>query len=448
MINNINLNKWIEDGFHSCGFKKLTNIQEKTIPLILKHKNLIGISATGTGKTFCFLLPIFQKLDFNNKAIQAIIVAPTRELARQIFSQVQIFKNFNKQLKCSLLIGGSEIEKQINTINKQQPQILVCTITRLKELTKKNCINLRQVNTIVLDEADMLMDLGFSKDIDYIFDLLAKNNNLQKLAFSATLHDLLSQKLSKYFTNTKIVKIGKSIYDNPNIKHHIIHTHDKSLALKTFVKNIKPYLCIIFANKKNDINQIVQLLKQENIEPLIIHGSLQSRDRKNAYKRIKNLEAEYVVASDLASRGLDIDGASHIINWDLPDDLEWYIHRAGRSGRGKYQGDAYILFDGNNENKLLTLQNKGINFDHLDIKKGNFQTKNYQIKTKPKLLDDKTNQEIRKITSKNEKVKPGYKKKRKTKIEKLKQKSKRKYLESVIKEQRIKKYKQNNHRGE
>lgn len=443
MINGFNLKPWIVKTFKDKGFKKLTPIQEKSIPILLKHKNFIGVSATGTGKTLAFLMPILNNLDLT-LGTQSIIIAPTRELARQIYSQVLEFKKNEAQLNAVLLVGGSEIEKQITNIQRKQPHIIIATVTRLKELMKQSIINFKDLRNIILDEADMLMDLGFAKDLDLIFEQL-DHEDLQKMAWSATLHDLLVAKLSKYFTNCKTLKIGPSIYQNDKVKHHIIYSHDKVKILSLFTKTIDPYLCIIFTNKKADIKQIMQYLKDLNINAIALHGDLSSRDRTIAYKKIKNFEYQYVVASDLASRGLDFDGVSHIINWDLPDDPEWYVHRSGRCGRGNYTGDSYLFFDGEYEKKLIQLQDKGVVFDHITISKGQFNIKHYKLASKKPVIDEKINAAINKIThGGKQKVKPGYKKKQKDQIQKLKQKSKRKYLEKKIKEQRIEQYKKNN----
>lgn len=448
MLFGYNLKSWIEKTFKDKKFKRFTEIQEKSMPILLKQKNFIGVSSTGTGKTLAFLIPTLNKIELNNQ-IQVVIIAPTRELARQINSQINEFKKNEPKLKSLLLIGGAEINKQIESIKKSTPQIIVATAIRLKEVIKLGKINFSSLSTIILDEADMLIDLGFAKDIDFIFDKIV-NQQVQKMAWSATLHDLLTQKLSKYFTNSKIVKVGNSIYTNPNIVHNIIHYHDKEKVLSTFVKTINPYLCIIFTSQKKDIIEIVNQLKSHNIDPIVIHGNLSSRERKNAYKNMKLLNTQYVVASDLVSRGLDIDGASHIISWDLPENAEWYVHRAGRCGRGKYTGYSYLFFDGNNESRLFNLQQKGIDFHHITLTKNGFVEKKYRLQAnnKKELNDTESKKQILQIISKpKQKVKPNYKKKQKEAIKKIKQKSKRRYLENKIKQKMIEGYKNENNKN-
>lgn len=442
MINGIKLKPWIEETFNKQGFKKFTEIQEKTIPVLLRNKNVIGISTTGSGKTYAFLLPTLNKLVLDND-LQAVIVVPTRELARQIYTNIIEFKKFEPLLKAQMLIGGNDYDKQINRIQSFKPQILVTTVDRfLMALTNKQ-ISPNRLQTVILDEADMLMDLGFAKQLQSIMAII-DSVSLQKMAWSATLHDLLSIQLSKFFTDTKIITVGNSIYENTNITHNIIHTKNKLDTLAIFLKQYQPYLCIIFCNNKKSINMLAKFLTEEKISVISLHADLDSRERKNVYKDIMSFKYQYIVASDLASRGIDIDGVSHIINWDLPENLEWYVHRAGRCGRGKYKGDSFIFFDGQQEDRLISLQNKKINFTHLSPRDGVLVEKKYALKKRTIKIDHDIYLEIRKIASKKTKVKPGYKKKQKEEIRKLMQKSKRKYLEAKINRDRIKKYKQEN----
>lgn len=436
------LKPWIEETLADKKFKTLTDIQKRTLPLLLNNRNVIGVSTTGSGKTHAFLIPTLNKLKLDN-ILQVLIIAPTRELARQIYSMLIEFKIRQPLLNAQLLIGGADYDKQIEKIQKTTPQIIVVTVDKLLLSIQTKAFDTKHLTTVILDEADMLMDLGFGKQLVQIFDAI-DNPKLQKMGWSATLHEMLSNQLARFFKNTEIVTIGNSIYQNDNIKHHIIHTTDKLQTLDVFMKTISPYLCLIFCNSKKSIDKLLKYLKEKDCNVIGLHADLASRERRTVYQDIKNLKYQYVVASDLASRGLDIDGASHIINWDLPENLEWYVHRAGRSGRGRYTGDCYVLFDGTQEKELLSLERKGIKFNHQYIKDDQFVNKVYQLKGRTLKLDDKTNAAIKVVANRTMKVKPGYKKKQQKEITKLKQKSKRKYLESKIKQDRIKKYKQRN----
>ena len=437
---NKNIKQWILKELEKQHISKYTAIQNLTLPLTLKNQNVIGISPTGTGKTLCFLIPILNKISLNEN-IQVIIIAPTRELARQIHSNIQLFKTNEIKIKSSLWIGGEEIKKQIN--NSINTNIVVATPTRFLEIYKTNNINFKNVNTIVLDETDMLFDLGFSEQIITIFNIFKNINEIQKMAFSATIHDMLSQQLKIFFKDTKIVTT-KDIYKKENITNLLIKTKDKYHALSVIINQINPYLCLIFANTKKTADLIYKYLLNQNRNVINLHGGLKTRERKNNYRDIKNLKYQYVVCSDLASRGLDIDGASHVINWDLPDDFNWYLHRAGRCGRNKYSGESYILFNDSDNKKILDLINKGVEFKNLTIKNNQLVSTKEKIYHKPK-INQEQEKEIKLFVAKAKKnVKPGYKKKLKSEINKIKQKHKRKHIEKVVKENRIKSYKQKN----
>ena len=438
------LKPWINDALSKQNIVEYTEIQKKSLPLSLKGSNLIGIAPTGTGKTLAFLLPILNKLELNNE-IQAIIICPTRELARQINSKIDEFKKVNNKLKSVLWIGGEDINKQLKTASNQNYQIIVSTPKRFIEITNKvPTLNFKNLQIVVLDEADMLLDLGFFPEINSMFDKFEKLENVQKMAFSATLHDLLSQQLSKYFKNTKIVSTSDSIYQNSKIKHYLVKNTDKFHALSVIANQISPYLCLIFVNTKKEADEIYKYLLEQNRSVINLHGGLKTRERKNNYRDIKNLKYQYVVASDLASRGLDIDGASHVISWNLADDPEWYVHRSGRAGRSKYEGISYVFYDEKDNEKLLTLIKKGINFETLQVKNNQLVKAKIRLRKKP-VINLEQEQEIKELVKKTKKnVKPGYKKKLKNEIQKIKQKHKRKYIEQSVKEQRIKKYKQEN----
>lgn len=444
---NINNKEWINNGIKEIGFKELTEIQKKTIPLLLKNENLVGVSPTGTGKTYCFLFPILNKIDLDSSEIQTVIISPTRELARQIYSKFTHFTKFNKKLKVQLVIGGIEFDKVHEKVLKAKPQVIIATPERFLDLCETS-IKTIFINTIVFDEADMTMELGFSSVFQKIFSVLSPNKNLQKIAFSATLHDMLSRQLSVYFKDTKIVDISENIWKNEQIKHILIHDQmniAKEETLKTLITNINPYFCIIFCNTIDSANKIYELMKTMNINVGILHGKLESRKRKNVYKDIQNFKYQYLVATDLASRGLDIDGASHIISFELPKDDLWYIHRSGRSGRGKYHGESYVLFDTSYTLNVNRLRSKGIKWESLKIKKGKLESFEYLFKKPRKRKETEVDKKIQHaINISSKKVKPGYKKKLKEEIKKIKQKEKRKRIDQSVKKILVVKYKKEN----
>lgn len=441
-------NLWLKEVITNLNFKKWTEIQKKTIPIINDGSNLIGVSETGTGKTYCFLIPIMDSLIFNNKNIQSIIISPTRELAKQIYNKAIFFKKINTNININILIGGNDNEDKMNSIYKNPPHLLITTPQKFIDLINNYKINLSSVNKIILDEADMLIDLGFFGLIDEIFRYFKNLESIQKIAFSATLHETLNIQLSKYFKNTKIINVSDGIWKNKKINHHVIHYNndEKWEVFRKFIDSINPYFCIIFCNKKIDVEKIYKLLYQSNKNVLKLHGDLTSRERKNAYKEIQNNNLNYLVATDLASRGLDIDGASHVISWDMPKDDIWYIHRSGRTGRNKYYGDSYVFLDKSTNFQIIRLQKKGINWINLKYHKGNFINFDYTFKTKEK-KETEVDIQIRKIIqTSSKKVKPNYKKKIEWKIKEVKRKAKRNRIEELVNKERIKKYKIENAR--
>lgn len=421
-----NIQNWIKQTLDNYKFKKLTEIQQKTIPLLLKNENVIGISYTGSGKTLAFLIPMLNKIKLNDK-IQAIIISPTRELATQIYKQINEFAKNQKELRTHLISGGDKNEDIINKINNKKPQIIVATPTKLLDVFNCNTITLNNLNTLIIDEADMLMDLDFWPYIDKFIEMF-NNDNLQKSAWSATLHEQLSIKLKKAFKNTKIIQVGNSIYKNDKINHHIIQTNNNFKTLDCLIKNNNFYLCIIFANTKKQVDEIYDHLIKNNVNVIKLHGDLSKRERAKNFKDIKNLKYQFIVASDLASRGMDINGVSHVISWNIPNTLDWYIHRSGRCGRGKYEGDSYIIHNGTNFREIDKLKEKNINFKYYLQKDKNIvemNEKNFKNNYKNKYNEEKVKKEISKLNNKNnQKIKPNYKKKMKNKFNEIKKKNK------------------------
>lgn len=439
--------EWLNQAISDLKIKRYTDIQFKTIPSILKNNNTIGVSETGTGKTYAYLFPILEKINTSLNNIQAIIILPTRELANQIYSRSIYFKKYNKYLKIKLLVGGSETEIVNKKIENNPPHILITTPQKFQELNSNFKLVLTNLNYIVLDEADMLIDLGFFGLIETIFNSIKNINNITKVAFSATLHEKLSIQLSKYFKNSKIFDVTTNIWTHKKINHHVIHygNANKIEVLKKLLQKLNPYFCIIFANTKKDVDQIFDVLvKLEPNNIAKLHGDLTSRERKNTYKAVEANLFKYLVATDLASRGLDIDGASHIISFNMPKEDIWYVHRAGRSGRYNYTGNSYVFLDENNYYAITRLQKKGIVWNNIKFNKDDFIEFNYKFK-KVERKETEVDVQIRKVISTaSKKVKPNYKKKVKLQIQEIKRKAKRKRIEELVNEQRIKKYKMEN----
>ncbi|MBE6124337.1 MAG: DEAD/DEAH box helicase [Erysipelotrichaceae bacterium] len=424
------MKKFIEELIEYKNFKELTPIQKEVIPLAMENKNVIALSATGSGKTHAFLIPIMEQIDFTNKKLQAIIMSPTRELATQIYNMAIEFTKFNKDINIKLLVGGIERKKDDTNTSFQ---IIIGTPGRVKDYCVSNAkVNINTVKTIVLDEIDMIFELNFMEDIDEIVSRIKK---VQILAFSATLSKDMKPFIAKYLTNAKTVQINEKT--SSNVSFYSINTKhkEKEEVVLELTKCINPYVCLIFASKKKDVEKIYDKLNSQGLSIGMLHGDLESRERKQIYKRILNEEFTYVVCSDIASRGLDINSVTHVINVDFPKEKEYFFHRAGRTGRMNQTGSCYVLYNEEEKKFIKDLkENSGLNLNEVVIKGTNINPAKIRERKVSK-SDEVLNQEIKKTVNKTKtkKVKPNYKKKVKEAVAKVKSKHKRQIIKDDIK---------------
>lgn len=423
------MKRFIEQLIEYKNFKELTQIQNEVIPLVLKNENVIALSSTGSGKTHAFLLPLMEKIDFSSNKLQAIIISPTRELATQIYNMATEFALFNKDINIKLLVGGIERKKDSNSSS----QIIIGTPGRIKDYCVTNAkVNINTVKTIVLDEIDMIFELNFMEDID---NVVSRIRNVQILAFSATLSKEMKPFIKKYLTEAKIVQINEKTSSNVSFKSIDVKHKEKEDVILELTKCINPYVCLIFASKKTDVVKIYNKLNGAGISVGMLHGDLESRERKQTYKRILNEEFTYVVCSDIASRGLDINSVTHIINVDFPKEKEYFFHRAGRTGRMYQTGVCYILYNEKEKKNIKDLKdNSGLIIEDVVIKNNTITP----FKKREKKLtknEESLNNEIKKVVSKtkSKEVKPNYKKKVKEAVAKVKSKHKRQIIKEDIK---------------
>lgn len=439
----INLSETMLKSLSRQGFVSPSNIQLRSIPKALKSETLMVQSATGTGKTFCFLVPIIDKVDLKNQSLQAIIVAPTRELAQQIYDFAIPFTKEFPELKIRLFKSGEERENTLKGLSIA-PHIIIGTPGRLADILKDGSLSLKQVKTIVLDEADMLLKEGYFAEIDKFALLVDKP---QYLVFSATLEANLAHELEKY-VGPNIPVVNEDIMTSNNVTHYLIDIRheDKLKALEQTIKCINPYLLLVFASKKETANEAYAYLRNRKYKVGLLTGDLNARERKNVMKQIKNDEIYILVCSDMAARGLDINDVTDVINLDLPNNLEFYYHRAGRTGRFNKQGNCYTFYDNDKVSKPLQLVNDGVNFIYKALRNGELVDSHPIEKSHPtkRKVDQQLESEIRKINArargKNKKVKPGYKKKIRDEVAKAKQKHRREIIKKDIRRQREERY--------
>lgn len=416
--NNFNLQPWLIQSLINNKITQPTAIQKQVLPLALKGSNLIVTSPTGTGKTHAFLIPILNQVTAS-KQTQAVIMAPTRELAQQIF----VFTKeliANQLIKAACFVGGTDVKKQTEKFKNGQPEIVIGTPTRIKTLYQEHNLNITTANILVLDECDMLFELGFINDLDF---LMAKfNQQIQCLAFSATINQELQNFLKKYFNNTKVINLNQT--EAPKIEHLFIDSAfgKRKNDLVTLVNLINPYLCLIFVNNKNQIDEIGTLLNNAGKKTALLHSNLAPRTRNQIFKRIKNLDYQYLVTTDVSARGIDIPGISHVISLQLPKDLKYYLHRAGRTGRNKQSGLSYVFYDYHDLKSIQELKKFKLAIKYYKIKKNELVAETNVASKPEQATTSKTARQVINRFHANKKVKPGYKKEYKTKLEKIRKK--------------------------
>lgn len=422
-------------------FIEATPIQSAVIPMALKGKDIIGISDTGTGKTHAFLIPLMEMLDPSKPTVQAVITAPTRELAQQIYKRAKTMSEANPALRIKCITGGMERGKMADSLSIQ-PHLVIGTPGRIKDLfVDEGVLRVETARVLVVDEADMTLEYGFLEEVDAIAGRM--NSRLQMMVFSATIPQNLRPFLKKYMQNPQTIHIQKEHASNPQITHVLVPCKHRSYAdtCVSILDGFMPYVCLIFANTREEATECAQHLRAAGKEVVEIHGGLQSRQRKQAMKQLENLKQSYVVATDIAARGIDIEGITHIISLGFPTELDFYIHRSGRTGRAGKDGTCFALYKEKDEAAILSLKERGLVFEHRSFKDGNWQVMKSFGGKRPK-KNDLVEKEIAKtLTRKNEKVKPGYKKKRAAEVQRIKQKKKRDMIQKDIQAQRKERYK-------
>lgn len=421
------------------GFKELTAVQNECINLTRSKKDLITIARTGTGKTHAYLIPICEMINPESDKTQVLISLPTRELAYQVYENASLMKKVFPKLRISLLAGGTDKKRSVDKLSKA-PHIIIGTPGRIKDLFENNIIRVDFVQMFVIDEADMTLDYGFLEDIDTVFSHMVKDPEV--LCYSATFSKDLRLFVKKYLNNPKVIEV-EDAKRNPHISHVLVpckHMEYKEALVKVLA-GFDPYICLIFANSKEEADETHKYITEKGYKALLIHGGLSSRDRQKAIKSLAREEYKYVVASDVASRGIDIDGVSHVISMGFPKELEFYTHRAGRTGRNTKSGTCYALYKEEDIPAIKTLQKQGINFSAKDFKGGTWKTvKNPTAKREIK-LNKEEKEIVKRLYRKNEKVKPNYKKKKNRQIEEIKRKKRRDFIKSKIKEEKKERYK-------
>ncbi len=338
-----------------AGFEETTPIQAQTIPLVLNGDDVIGQAQTGTGKTAAFGLPLLNAVDTQSSNIQTLIISPTRELAIQ--TQEELYRlGSKKKVKVQSVYGGSDIRRQIRAL-KNHPEIVVGTPGRMLDHINRHTLKLGNVKSVVLDEADEMLDMGFVEDIESILSNVP--NQHQTLLFSATMPKPIMKIADKFMTEPKIVKIKSKELTADNITQYYVKAREfEKFDLMTRLFDVQsPELALIFGRTKRRVDELTRGLQARGYNAEGIHGDLSQDKRTSVLRKFKAGKLDFLVATDVAARGLDISGVSHVYNYDIPQDPDSYVHRIGRTGRAGHSGVSVTFVTPNEMGYLRTIEN-------------------------------------------------------------------------------------------
>ncbi|MCD7857936.1 MAG: DEAD/DEAH box helicase [Clostridiales bacterium] len=325
------------------GFEVATPIQAGCVPFLMDWKDIVAKAPTGTGKTFAFGIPVVEHTDPAQTAVTTLILAPTRELALQIRDDLRELSQFKPGIRVTCLYGGQPIEKQLKQL-KEQPQIVVATPGRLMDCKKRKAVRPDKVETVILDEADRMLDMGFIEDVTKILDMMPQRKNLG--LFSATISREVMDISWVYQRNPAEVTVRPVAEDRPDIQQYLVKLDNREEKLSTMAALLEGggyERGIAFCNTKNMADRLAAMAKMQGIDAEAIHGNIQQKQREKTLQKFRDGKLRLLVATDVAARGLDIDDVDVVFNYDVPDEQEYYIHRIGRTGRARKHGVSYTF---------------------------------------------------------------------------------------------------------
>ena len=346
----------IVQGVEALGFVEPTPVQAKTVPMLLESNNdLVALAQTGTGKTAAFGLPLLNRVDINERKTQAIVLCPTRELCLQITRDFENFTKFMPRLKVLAVYGGTPIDKQIRAL-KQGVQVIVATPGRMNDLIRRKVAKLSEVERVVLDEADEMLNMGFLEELEAILSNVP--DSAQTLLFSATMPKQVASIAKNYMTNPDEITIGTKNSGSKTVTHecYMVHARDRYLALKR-IADINPNMySIIFCRTRAETQDIAAKLMKDGYNADAIHGDLSQIQRDRVMEQFRSKNLQILVATDVAARGLDVSELTHVINYNLPDDVENYTHRSGRTGRAGRKGTSIVIINMRERSKIKRIE--------------------------------------------------------------------------------------------
>lgn len=355
LFNNLPIEENLIKATQRCGYEEMTEVQELVIPVALEGNDILAQAPTGTGKTCAYGLPILENINLRSNDVQVLILAPTRELAIQITEDLREYSYYKEGVRIVTLYGGEYIEKQITSL-KKKPQIVVATPGRLMDHMERRTVRLDRLTTVVLDEADEMLNMGFREDIDTILSQTNENDH-QTMLFSATFSKEIENITKEYLHNPKTIKVSRKELTMSNITQNYVTVREQDkVEVISRIIDINSYeVVMIFCNTKKTVDEVTSGLLQRGFVAEALHGDMKQLQRERVMTRFKNKQINILVASDVAARGLDISDVDVVFNYDLPQEEEYYVHRIGRTGRAKKDGVAVSLISGQEIYKLKNI---------------------------------------------------------------------------------------------
>ncbi|WP_400077889.1 DEAD/DEAH box helicase [Winogradskyella sp. R77965] len=352
----LGLNEDLLRAITDLGFTKPSEVQEKAIPLLLEEdKDLVALAQTGTGKTAAFGFPMLQKIDIDSRTTQGLILSPTRELCLQITNELKLYGKYCKGLNVTAIYGGASISDQARSV-KRGAQIIVATPGRMKDMISRNMVDISKIQYSVLDEADEMLNMGFYEDIT---DILSHTpDDKSTWLFSATMPKEVSTIAKKFMYDPTEITVGTKNESTKNVSHeyYLVNARDRYQALKRLADANPDIFSVIFCRTKRDTQKVAENLIEDGYSAGALHGDLSQNQRDMVMKSFRNRQIQMLVATDVAARGIDVDDITHVINYQLPDEIETYTHRSGRTGRAGKSGISMVIVSKSETRKIKSIE--------------------------------------------------------------------------------------------
>ena len=354
----LGLQKSLIDAVSDLGFEKPSEVQEKAIPILLESEtDLVALAQTGTGKTAAFGFPLIQKIDANSRTTQGLILSPTRELCLQITNEIKLYSKYEKNINVVAIYGGASITEQARQI-KRGAQIVVATPGRMKDMINRRLVDISKIDYCVLDEADEMLNMGFFEDIK---DILSNTPDEKSTwLFSATMPKEVSMIAKKFMHSPQEITVGAKNSGASTVQHeyYVVGGRDRYPALKRLADTNPDIFSVVFCRTKRDTQRVAEKLIEDGYNAGALHGDLSQNQRDLVMNSFRKKQIQMLVATDVAARGIDVDDITHVINYQLPDEIETYTHRSGRTGRAGKSGISMVIVTRSEMRKIKAIENK------------------------------------------------------------------------------------------